>query len=263
MNLIKCVMIPALLLLAALPGKVQAQEEVPVRVISMNMRHGGALTGYEAQPFIDFINRHNPDFVVVQEMDLFTSRNGGKDLLTEIALGTKMQPYFGKSFDYRGGAFGVGVLSRYPICAAGRIVSKPDGVKEPRACGWIEAELPGGVKVRIGSIHLSVENDDARVENLRLYNDRLLKGKGTPTIIAGDFNAYPDSSVLEYAAKRWTNLSGDTHTFPCDAPDACIDYILGAPANAWKSREVSVIAEPTLSDHRFIIADLLCTAPAK
>ncbi len=239
-----------------LTTSAQTQKYLSLRVMSMNMKEGGQYAGYSAQKFIDYIKPYDPDVIVLQEMDNLTIRNGYKDLLTEIANGTNMFPYYCKSFTYQGGGFGVAVLSKYPYFKAGRAESQPAGANEPRACGWVYVELPDGNVVRVASVHLSVESADMRVKNIAVYNTALFKDTDTPTILAGDFNAAPGSTELEYAKINWQNVGGETgFTIPSNAPNRRLDYIMGYPKR-WICDNIMIDAQPGLSDHCFLIADL-------
>lgn len=255
MKRIICIL-TALLLGAAIPQGVAAQQTLSLRVLSLNMKEGGSYADYKAQPYVEFIRQYNPDVVLLQEMDNFTSRNGNKDLLTEIAAELGMFPYYAKSFTYQGGGFGVAVLSKYPYFKAGRVISSPEGAKEPRACGWVCIQLPGGETVRVASVHLAVESEDLRVKNMADYNKELLADSETPTILAGDFNATPESNTVAYARINWQNLGGTTDfTIPSSGPNRRLDYIMGFPKH-WTCQTFKVDAQPSLSDHCALIADL-------
>lgn len=121
----------ALLLAAAIPQAIAAREPLSLRVMSLNMKEGGSYADYKAQPYVDFIRQYNPDVVLLQEVDNFTTRNGNKDLLTEIASELGMFPYYAKSFTYQGGAFGVAILSKYPCFKAGRVISSRGAKRTP------------------------------------------------------------------------------------------------------------------------------------
>lgn len=240
----------------ALPQTILAQKSLSLRLMSINMKEGGSYANYKAQPYVDFIRQYDPDVIVLQEMDNFTTRNGNKDLLTEIASGLNMFPYYSQSFVYQGGGFGVAVISKYPYYRAGKVISEPDGAKEPRACGWIYVQLPDGNTVRVASVHLAVESEDLRVKNIADYNSELLKEPDVPTLIAGDFNATPDSNTVAYARINWQNLGGTTDfTIPSSGPNRRLDYIMGFPKN-WSCSLFKVDAQPGLSDHCCLIADL-------
>lgn len=255
MKRILCIL-TALLLAAALPEGLFAQKTISLRVMSLNMKEGGAYADYKAQPYVDFIRQYDPDVVLLQEMDNFTIRNGYKDLLTEIASGVNMFAYYAKSFTYQNGGFGVAVLSKYPYFKAGRVLSSPDGANEPRACGWVCIQLPDGGTVRVASVHLAVESEDLRVKNLADYNKELLQDTSTPTLLGGDFNATPDSNTINYARINWQNLGGTTDfTIPSSGPTRRLDYIMGFPKH-WSCTNFKVDAQPSLSDHCALIADL-------
>lgn len=242
--------------MASIPSTAWAQKILSLRVMSMNMKEGGKPANYQAKAYIDYIKQYDPDVVVMQEMDNFTTRNGNKDLLTEIAQGLNMFPYYCKSFTYQGGGFGNAVLCKYPYFKAGRAESQPAGAKEPRACGWVYMQLPDGNTVRVASVHLSVESDDMRVKNIAVYNTELLKDTVTPTILAGDFNAVPGSTPIDYVKINWQNLGGEAaFTIPSSGPTRRLDYVMGYPKR-WTCSELKIDPRPDLSDHCFLIADL-------
>jgi endonuclease/exonuclease/phosphatase family metal-dependent hydrolase len=117
----------------------------------------------------------------------------------------------------------------------------------------------------------------------------LIRKRGAElAIIAGDFNALPDSRPIRELAKVWkiagwsrdgteTQLRRGAHedvaktqadggldekgtdavvTFPADKPDHCIDYVMCRPAERWKVVELRVLDEPVASDHRPVLAVL-------
>ena len=88
------------------------------------------------------------------------------------------------------------------------------------------------------------------------YNSELLKEPDVPTLIAGDFNATPESNTVAYARINWQNLGGTTDfTIPSSGPNRRLDYIMGFPKN-WSCSLFKVDAQPGLSDHCCLIADL-------
>lgn len=62
------------------------------------------------------IRRQNPDFVTLNEVDVFTNRTG-KDVHQARDLAEKlgMEWHFSKAIDRDGGEYGDAVLSKYPI----------------------------------------------------------------------------------------------------------------------------------------------------
>ncbi len=78
-----------------------------------------------------------------------------------------------------------------------------------------------------------------------------------PLIFAGDLNATPDSEVMKSLSDNLTNATPNNNTIPVEAPNLQIDYILYAPAQAWKVLSSSVVNEVIASDHRPLKAMLI------
>ncbi|MCE1155002.1 MAG: endonuclease/exonuclease/phosphatase family protein [Bacteroidales bacterium] len=242
------------LILATHPGMAQ---QLSLRIMSMNIKEGGKPAGFDALAYAGCIREYNPDVVVFQEMDNFTTRNGKKDLLTELAAELGMFPYFGKAFTYATGDFGNAILSKYPFYNARTISSRPAGANEMRACSWIDILLPGKRKVRVGVTHLDVASDEqVRISMLATINTQMLTDNSLPTLLAGDFNATPDSETLNYARFRWQDIGDGTgNTISSTNPTKRIDYVMGYP-KSWVRKSYQVVCFPHLSDHCFIVADV-------
>ncbi len=228
-----------------------------VRVMSMNIKEGGLRALYAVSPYAAVINEYHPDFVCLQEVDCRTTRNGGRDFLGELAVQTGMFPYFCQSIEYRGGGFGVAVLSRYPFYKARKQLSKINGAREDRATGWVYVMLPGGKRIRVASTHLALESDDITVQNIAQVNACIFEDKDTPTLLIGDFNSTPDSGPMDYARIKWQEIgAGSGFTIPSDNPNRQLDYVMGYPKKKWRCLSYEIVAKPALSDHCFIVADV-------
>ena len=73
-----------------------------------------------------------------------------------------------------------------------------------------------------------------------------------PVLIAGDFNARPDSPEIAELKKGFTILSDTSKpTFRADNPSLCIDYIMVDSAHADKVEVQSyeTIPDPVATDH--------------
>jgi len=231
-------------------------QTISITVMTMNIREGGQLAGYDATAFADCIRQYNPDFVVFQEMDNYTVRNGNKDFLSELATELGMFPYFGKAMSYSSGEFGNGILSKYPFYNARTITSKPSGASEERACSWIDVMLPTKRPVRVAVTHLDVSSDQIRVSSMATFNNNILNNNQLPTLLLGDFNASPSSETMVYAFLKWQDIgTGTGNTIPSSTPTSRIDYILGYP-KSWVKKSYDIVCYPALSDHCFVVAGL-------
>ena len=216
---------------------------------------------FDSQPYADFINEHNPDFVCLQEVDYKTLHNGKRDFLNEVAMKTGMFPIFFQSMPYWGGGYGTAILSRYPFYRSySNVFPKYDKEKEPRACGWVYVQLPSGQKIRVVTVHLALMTPTATVNNINFNNKELFKQDSViPTLMVGDFNAQAGSDPINYCKKKWDEMCpGIGFTIPADKPAKQLDFVMGYPKGSWtcKPENFKIYPRPDLSDHCFLVVDV-------
>lgn len=257
----------AIVSIACASELAQAQETIRLKVLSMNIKEGGKMAGYRTSAFADVIKQYDPDVVAMQEVHDRTFFVGGRAWTTELAEAAGMYPLYCKSFDYSGGGFGVAVMTKYPFFASEYIVSpmstypsenvKPGRKPEDRSTGWVYMSLPDGNVVRVGSTHLSVENDII-IKNMFDVNKKIFaEDTVTPTLLIGDYNAVPGSDQIVYFLRKWQDVSEEIGpTIPSDKPKQKLDYIMGYPKGGWKLEKYEIIAREDLSDHCFIYAEV-------
>ena len=215
---------------AVIPPKGQS-----LRVMTYNIYGARATSPANAadlDAIAEVIRRQNPDFVTLNEVDVFTNRTG-KDVHQARDLAEKlgMEWHFSKAIDRDGGEYGDAVLSKYPIL-------------EKR------------------SDHLS--GDASRLvqaTEIRRIRDTELEGD---LILCGDLNAIPSSNVIATMTSFLTNTGPiDQYTFPSDDPSRKIDYIMYAPIEHFGVQNCQVVSRGDqqvggvdASDHRPVIADI-------
>ncbi|MBF9255707.1 endonuclease/exonuclease/phosphatase family protein [Pontibacter sp. 172403-2] len=212
----------------------------------------------DVNAIVNVINAEKPDLLALQEVDVNTDRSGAVNQAQEIANKLHMHYFFGKAIDYQGGAYGVAILSKYPLTEAvvHQLPVKAGTNGEPRVLATAKVTLPDGAVIRFGSTHLDAQSDPA---NRRLQVDELTEiaaGESLPFIIAGDFNATPDSEVinrLDTQFKRTCQICAPT--IPATNPGRAIDFIAYRhPANKFSVASHRVINEQYASDHRPVVA---------
>jgi endonuclease/exonuclease/phosphatase (EEP) superfamily protein YafD len=87
------------------------------------------------------------------------------------------------------------------------------------------------------------------------------RADGIPTLLAGDFNATPESRVMQRMlepSSGWEDTAGEwaAPTIPAESPRSRIDYVLASPRGAWRTVESKVIPESAASDHRPLLTVL-------
>ena len=177
------------------------KENSIVRIMSYNIRHGSPIHHDIKEIHLDSIaaaiNAQKPDLVALQEVDVNTGRSGQDlDEAKELGKLTGMNYFFSRSIDFDGGAYGVAVLSRVPIQEYQRFpLPMPDTTGEARSVAMVTVEVLPGIKIHFASTHLDLKVDNRMAQVNELI---ALSGKSKyPLIIAGDFNAFPNSGEIK------------------------------------------------------------------
>ena len=250
---------------AVIPPKGQS-----LRVMTYNIYGARATSPANAadlDAIAEVIRRQNPDFVTLNEVDVFTNRTG-KDVHQARDLAEKlgMEWHFSKAIDRDGGEYGDAVLSKYPILEK-RSYRLPCAAEQPgedRSLCVIRVQIDGK-DLYVASTHLDHLSGDAsrlvQATEIRRIRDTELEGD---LILCGDLNAIPSSNVIATMTSFLSNTGPiDQYTFPSDDPSRKIDYIMYAPIEHFGVQNCQVVSRGDqqvggvdASDHRPVIADI-------
>lgn len=228
-----------------------ASAQDTLKVMSYNLRFGELASMEEIGAAI---SAENPDIVMLQECDWATYRErapkqNGVKFINVLTNTTGMFGIYGKSINYRGGYYGIGLLSRYPIIRSERIFLPNDGKKEQRSILIADVELPSGRIITVASTHLEVSSAELRIEQVKFIN-KLAKKNQHPFILAGDMNAEPDSEEMARFRQCWKDCTTRELTYSTYKPTMKIDYIYARPVSKVEMLETERITRyPELSDH--------------
>ena len=181
-----------LILVAVLAVSLAGSASEPLKILSYNLRFGELAT---VEQLGDFVASQQADFVALQECDWATKRDRaphqhGVKFVSEIAHRAGMFGLYGKAINYKGGYYGVGILSRYPIIKSERVLLPQKPKTEQRTLLVATAELPSGDLLTFVSTHLEVSSSEARMEQVEFIN-RYFDEWPYPVILVGDMNAEP------------------------------------------------------------------------
>ena len=267
----------ALLLVPALSVtgcKKETREREPavIRIMNYNIAAGHG----DISAIARVIAEHDPDIVALQEVDVHWGvRSGYDDQAEYLAEALGMDSFYGEIYtlppDREGEGmperrYGLAFLSKEPIRYAQnhqitRHSTQPDapGVRPLPGFPEIAIPFPGGI-VHFFNTHLDYRSDPAVRETQVMEMIEIMEQAEGPVVLAGDLNARPDA--LEIAPlfvmlrDAWDSRQeeGDPgYTFPADAPDRRIDYILHSPH--FEVLDVFVV-DSQASDHLAVVADL-------
>lgn len=235
---------------------------VSLRVMAYNLHHGeGVDEKLDLARIAAVIQAAKPDLVALQEVDRKTTRTGGVDQAAEYARLTGLHAWYGAALPFQGGEYGQALLSRWPL-EEPRVLRLPGTAgREPRIAVIAFVQVPGIGRIRWAGVHLDATRDDGDRWNQVGSLLEQLGRDSTPTLIAGDFNATPDSRVMQRMLgpnTAWEDTAGASAapTIPAEAPKSRIDFVLASPRGTWKTLESKVIPEAVASDHRPLVATL-------
>lgn len=225
------------------------QSQNRLTVLTYNVRNAIGLDGRrDMRRIADVIRKSNADVVALQELDSVTNRSAQTYVLGDIAAQALMYPYYAPAIDYDGGKYGIGILTRHRPLSVRRIAMP--GREENRTLLLLEFD-----RYVMGCTHFSLNADD-RQTSVSILTDEAAK-LDKPLILAGDFNATPDSKALKALTKVFKMVNKPkSNTFPADKPDRTIDYIMTYGDNAPVALRSWVMDESVASDHRPVLATM-------
>ena len=204
------------------------------------------------------ISLMDPDVIALQELDKNTTWHQ-TDQLQELANRTGMRPYYCKTISYRGGDYGIGILSkREPL----RTVSGDLPGTEARK--FFLAEFDDYIFIATHLCHLETTNRAQSVEIINAYIAANYASYTKPIFLAGDFNESNMSSEMMVKLKeKWEIISTSSNTFMNTATPKRIDYIVLYKGNK-AACEVLGTAVPSydeinvnkVSDHLPVLVDI-------
>ena len=245
----KIIVVLAVLFIGATTASAQK-----VRVMSYNVHNCiGSDKVKDIDRCANVIREVCPDIVAIQEVDSMTRRNK-RYVLGELGEKAGYHAYFGPTIPYKGGKYGIGVLSRKPAKSVEfhRLPCR----KEPRGLLVVEFD-----KYYFLATHLSLVRPDQRTSTQIIKE--IVSKLNKPVFLAGDMNAQPHSPTMELFKEYMTVLTDETKfTFPATEPRGCIDYVMGANAQ-FKVKKTEVLYGDISSDHLPLYVDVKISKPKK
>src|SRR5690606_24189129 len=264
-------------LLASCAAPDTSRRPETIRVMTFNIHHGEDLEGeLSLDRIADLIARHDVDIVALQEVDShWAERSAFADQPRELAERLGLDVFFAPIYDRdpeppreERRRYGLAVLSRLPILSKSNLeLARPtieDDVMRLPGCPAVTLDA-GAPPPPARNPQLAYRADPALRRTQIAETLEVVEDVDGPTSLLGDLNARPDAAELEPLFARLNDAwemagDGDGFTFPADAPDRRIDYIL--VSGDIRVDSITVVPS-TASDHRPVIAVLSIGAPAE
>ena len=244
-------------------NKTEAISEL--RVLCYNIHHANPPSKpgiIDLEAIAEVIRQNNPDLVALQEVDVNTKRSGiTSNQAADLAKLSGLPYYFfAKAIDYDGGAYGVAILSKYPMEEMENTpLPTAEGTGgEYRTLATAIIKLPQGKKIVFANTHLDAQRSDTnRLLQIKKIVE-ILQHETLPVVIAGDFNATPSTRIINQLDQYFTRscITNCGFTIPVNIPSNTIDFIAYKPFNLFKIKEHKVIDEKYASDHLPVMAVL-------
>lgn len=218
-----------------------------LRVGSYNLADGRDV-GHDLSVLGTDISNAGLDVVGLQEVDQFLSRSGKQDFMKGLSAASGLPYYaFFKGFDYDGGEYGVGILSRYPILEAERY-ELPSGDREQRVLGRTRIDV-NGQTLNFFVTHLAYESPAQRAPQFARI-DEIVRDFGHFLIVA-DYNT---GDAAEFATIQNASLLhiGENALITFTPDQQSIDNFVYSVAWSFDRPNLGVEGH---SDHRMIWAD--------
>lgn len=240
-----------LLLLLSFLFSDKVPERLSITVMSYNIHHGADQNERNTLDSMGhFIRSSGADIIGLQEVDSFCERTGKVHQMQHLADISGLHAAFVRHFAFQGGAYGQGLLSRYPIRSIENIrlsLLKPDSLRQSLALIVGEIELPGNKRILVANAHFSLDSDTRMVQAQEVLS--YLEQRKMPAIFMGDLNALPEAPEIQMLCKKMTIISSrSVPTFSATQPTKTIDYIFSNRLLKIRNAHAKVI--PVLySDH--------------
>lgn len=229
-----------------------------LRVMTFNIQSG--LRGLDK--VAEVIRTAHPDIVALQEVDRGSRRAGGLDQTAVLAEQTGLTYHAHiRTTDLYGGAYGIALLSRFPLEALEEYPLPVPRGSEPRTLAHALMQVDGR-EVSVYFTHLIRRpfNGDIRVRQSALIAALLAKDP-RPKLLMGDLNDDPDSRPVRLLRRSLTDVvaasgQGSAGTYPLPlpfSPTLRIDYVLACDSFEPVRSEVLHVGA---SDHYPVVADV-------
>lgn len=234
-----------------------------VQVMSYNIHHGANKQEVNTLREIGiFIKASGADLVGLQEVDSMCNRSKNEDQMKVLAEITGMHYAFVRHFAYDGGAYGLGILSKYPISDLknDRITSlQKDQEKKSLALLSAKVALPGRKELIFSTVHFALDQPTRITQSLEAIT--YLK-RGLPVILTGDLNAEPGQQEILQLEEGHANIGlegANVLTYPDEKAVKRIDYIFVSKKNLKKVISSEVKSGIHHSDHLPLTAEVALT----
>jgi endonuclease/exonuclease/phosphatase family metal-dependent hydrolase len=247
-------------LLSCSQTKKLAATVTPITVLSYNIHHASPPSQpknvIDLDTIVATIKASHAELIAIQELDSVTIRSNKVFQLKILADKLGMYYHFERTIPYEGGAYGIGILSKYPLDdVKGYQLPAINGIPtEPRKL-LVAKVTVNKQPLYFGCTHIDFKNKEVKMLQAQELVNVLSALKDQRVIVAGDFNATPDEESIQYISKYFTGAGNpDAFTIPVINPKKRIDFIFYKQGRLSSKQDSVMAAHNYGSDHLPVMA---------
>lgn len=228
-----------------------------ITVMSYNIHHGADKDEKDQLAAMGaFIKASGANIIGVQEVDSICTRTNGVDQMKVLGQITGMHYAFVRHYAYQGGAYGMGILSRYPITDVdNKRMRLLKGKTSSTAMISAVIHVSKKQKIRFASAHFALDDSSRLVQAHEAVN--YLGNDPYPVVVTGDLNAEPEAAEIQYLGDYFIGTDRkQIATYPAPVATKKIDYIFVRKKN-FASVMRHWVPVNSLSDHLPVIATIV------
>lgn len=229
-----------------------------VSIMSYNIHHGKDADGQVTLDQMgDFIAGSGADIVGLQEVDSVCDRSHQVDQTKSLAQAAEMNHRFTRHFAFQGGAYGQGLLTKFPVLNLRNfrlpVFSQKKGTEV--SVLLTDVHIDSETTLTIGVVHLDYRSSESRMKQAQFLIDSLSEIQNL--VLVGDFNAYPDAPEMVRLREYFDVFPAtlEAPTFPASNPDRRIDFVMVSKGSDFRIVDERVVDVP-YSDHLPVITTL-------
>ena len=223
-----------------------------IKVMSYNIRHAQGLNDkVDLKRILEAISLVNPDFVALQEVDSLIKRSGNIDQLKYLANHLGYSYVYSPSIKYKGGFYGNGFLSRFPILNY-EVLPLPG--REKRSALFVTVSAYAE-EISFIATHLDLDLESAK-RSIDLILKKASSINDRNVLLLGDLNMQPTNKAMEklLSSFQFSKELMSGPSFPSKSPQQIIDYIMLHKDCKKIQVENFFTLGSTASDHSALIA---------
>ena len=207
-----------------------------LRVMTWNIHRAiGLDRRYRIGRIVDVIRHHQPDLVLLQEVDHGVPRSHRHKMELEIAHALEYPWHtWAQAHTLKEGSYGNSTLSKFPITKR-RVIDLTQGNKKKRNSLYVKIKVPGSPRhLHTFNWHLGLSATERHAQVIRLFRSGTYKKirPKEPLLLAGDTNdwrnlLFHSSGIQTEGFHAWSEHRRRQHirTFPSPSPVGALDKI--------------------------------------